>query len=38
VFRRRLGREPMGAPLLAVLVFAGALLTIMPAAGLLSAG
>jgi hypothetical protein len=36
VFRRRLGREPMGAPLLAVLVFAGALLTVMPAAGLLS--
>ena len=31
VFRRRLGHEAMGAPLLAVLVFAGALLTIMPA-------
>jgi hypothetical protein len=35
VFRRRLGREPMGAALLAVLVFAGALLTVLPAAGLL---
>jgi hypothetical protein len=36
VFRRRSGRDSMGAPLLAVLVFAGALLTVMPAAGLLS--
>jgi hypothetical protein len=31
-FRRRLGREPMGVPLLAVLVFAGVLLTVLPAA------
>jgi hypothetical protein len=32
VFRKRLGREPMGLPLLAVLVFAGVLLTVLPAA------
>ena len=31
VFRRRLGHEAMGAPLLALLVFAGALLTVLPA-------
>jgi len=31
VFRRRMGHESMGVPLLAVLVFAGALLTVMPA-------
>jgi membrane protein YdbS with pleckstrin-like domain len=36
VWRQRLGREPVGARLLAVLVFAGALLTVAPAAGLLS--
>jgi hypothetical protein len=38
VWRQRLGREPVGARLLAVLVFAGALLTVAPAAGLLSGG
>lgn len=38
VWRQRLGREPVGARLLAVLVFAGALLTVAPAAGLLAAG
>jgi hypothetical protein len=38
LFRRRLGREPMGAALLAVLVFAGALLTVLPAADLLNSG
>jgi hypothetical protein len=36
VFRRRLGHESMGAPLLAVLVFAGALLTVMPAVTVLN--
>ena len=36
VWRQRMGREPMGLKLLAVLVFAGTLLTIAPAAGLLS--
>jgi hypothetical protein len=36
VWRQRLGREPVGARLLAVLVFAGALLTVAPAAGLLA--
>ncbi len=30
-FRRRLGHETMGVPLLALLVFAGALLTVLPA-------
>jgi membrane protein YdbS with pleckstrin-like domain len=38
VWRQRQGREPIGARLLAVLVFAGTLLTIAPAAGLLAAG
>jgi hypothetical protein len=38
VWRHRQGREPVGARLLAVLVFAGTLLTIAPAAGLLAAG
>jgi hypothetical protein len=38
VWRQRQGREPMGARVLAVLVFAGTLLTIAPAAGLLAAG
>ena len=37
-WRHRLGREPVGTRLLAVLVFAGTLLTIAPAAGLLAAG
>jgi hypothetical protein len=36
VWRQRMGREAVGARLLAVLVFAGALLTIAPAAGLLA--
>jgi hypothetical protein len=36
VFRRRMGHETMGAPLLAVLVFAGALLTVMPAVTVLN--
>jgi hypothetical protein len=36
VWRQRQGREPVGARLLAVLVFAGTLLTIAPAAGLLA--
>jgi hypothetical protein len=38
VWRQRQGREPMGTRLLAILVFAGTLLTIAPAAGLLAAG
>ena len=38
VWRQRQGREPIGARLLAILVFAGTLLTIAPAAGLLAAG
>ncbi len=38
VWRQRQGREPVGPRLLAVLVFAGTLLTIAPAAGLLAAG
>ncbi|TQN41249.1 hypothetical protein FHU33_0612 [Blastococcus colisei] len=38
VWRQKQGREPIGARLLAVLVFAGTLLTIAPAAGLLAAG
>jgi hypothetical protein len=38
IWRQRQGREPVGARLLAVLVFAGTLLTIAPAAGLLAAG
>ena len=37
VWRQRQGREPMGPRLLAILVFAGTLLTIAPAAGLLAA-
>ena len=37
-YRQRQNREPMGARLLAVLVFAGVLLTIVPAAALLSTG
>jgi membrane protein YdbS with pleckstrin-like domain len=36
MWRQRQGREQMGARLLAVLVFAGTLLTIAPAAGLLA--
>jgi hypothetical protein len=36
VFRRRMGHESMGVPLLAVLVFAGALLTVMPAVTVLT--
>ena len=36
VWRQRQGREPVGPRLLAVLVFAGTLLTIAPAAGLLA--
>jgi hypothetical protein len=35
VWRQRMGREPVGTRLLAVLVFAGALLTVAPAAGLI---
>ncbi len=35
-WRRRTGREPVGPALIAVLVFAGTLLTIAPAAGLLA--
>ncbi|TFV82959.1 hypothetical protein [Blastococcus sp. CT_GayMR16] len=38
VWRQKQGREPVGPRLLAVLVFAGTLLTIAPAAGLLAAG
>jgi hypothetical protein len=38
VWRQRQGREPIGTRLLAILVFAGTLLTIAPAAGLLAAG
>lgn len=38
VWRQRQGREPVGVRLLAVLVFAGTLLTIAPAAGLLATG
>jgi hypothetical protein len=38
VWRQRQGREPVGPRLLAVLVFAGTLLTIAPAAGLLASG
>jgi hypothetical protein len=38
VFRRRLGHDSMGAPLLALLVFAGALLTVMPAVTVLNQG
>jgi hypothetical protein len=37
-WRKRQGREPVGARLLAILVFAGTLLTIAPAAGLLAGG
>jgi membrane protein YdbS with pleckstrin-like domain len=37
-WRQRTGREPAGTRLVAVLVFAGTLLTIAPAAGLLAAG
>lgn len=38
VWRQKQGREPIGARLLATLVFAGTLLTIFPAAELLSRG
>ena len=38
MWRQRQGREPIGPRLLAILVFAGTLLTIAPAAGLLAAG
>jgi hypothetical protein len=37
-YRHRVGRGPVGPRLLAVLVFAGVLLTVAPAAGLLAAG
>jgi hypothetical protein len=37
-WRQKQGREPVGPRLLAVLVFAGTLLTIAPAAGLLAGG
>ena len=37
-WRQRQDREPAGVRLVAVLVFAGTLLTIAPAAGLLSTG
>ncbi len=37
-WRQRQGREPIGPRLLALLVFAGTLLTIAPAAGLLATG
>jgi hypothetical protein len=36
MWRQKMGREPVGARLLAVLVFAGTLLTIAPAASLLA--
>jgi hypothetical protein len=36
LWRQRLGREPVGPRLLTILVFAGTLLTIAPAAGLLA--
>ena len=36
LWRQRQGREPVGPRLLAILVFAGTLLTIAPAAGLLA--
>ena len=35
-WRQRMGHEPVGAKLLVVLVFAGTLLTIVPAAQLLN--
>jgi membrane protein YdbS with pleckstrin-like domain len=38
VWRLNQGREPVGPRLLAILVFAGTLLTIAPAAGLLAGG
>ena len=38
LWRQRQGREPVGPRLLAILVFAGTLLTIAPAAGLLAGG
>jgi hypothetical protein len=38
VWRQKQGREPVGPRLLAILVFAGTLLTIAPAAGLLASG
>jgi hypothetical protein len=38
VWRQRQGRDPVGPRLLAILVFAGTLLTIAPAAGLLAGG
>jgi hypothetical protein len=37
MWRHRQGREPIGPRLLGLLVFAGTLLTIAPAAGLLAA-
>jgi hypothetical protein len=36
LWRQRQGREPVGPRLLTILVFAGTLLTIAPAAGLLA--
>jgi hypothetical protein len=38
MWRQRQGRDPVGPRLLAILVFAGTLLTIAPAAGLLAGG
>ena len=38
LWRQRQGRDPVGPRLLAILVFAGTLLTIAPAAGLLAGG
>ena len=38
LWRQRQGKEPVGPRLLAILVFAGTLLTIAPAAGLLAGG
>jgi hypothetical protein len=38
MWRRRMGHEPIGPRLLATLVFAGTLLTVAPAAGLLASG
>ena len=37
-YRHKMARDPVGPKLLAVLVFAGVLLTVAPAAGLLAAG
>ena len=37
-YRHKMARDPVGPKLLALLVFAGVLLTVAPAAGLLAAG